>query len=272
MLDLIVAAIAVQSAPFAPPIDRDLNYVTEQVQRDAKGTRTFRVHRTLRFGRDEAGLHADLRLDRVDGDALEGGARFEAGMAGLVGRIIRYRLGSDGSVVSIDDIDGHWTAFVDGLALNTQRANARGRRIGEQVLAPLKSAPPPQRHAMFASMIAPAIAADIAADGARPLSVASEAGRPPFGSDAMLSGTERIDDMGGGQLRLTRTVTGTFQSPVIEGTSPTPPVRRERQTTQTIDRKSGLMRGSEVRTTTLIGEAELLTITRTTLAENTDGN
>jgi len=272
VLDLIVAAIAIQSVSFSPPLDRDFAYVTEQVQRDAQGTRTFRAHRTLRFGRDEAGLHADLRLDKVDGDARAGGTRFEAGMSGLIGRTVRYRLGSDGSVVSIEGMDGHWSDFVDALASNAGRANAQGQAIGDRVIAPLRSAPSPQRRAMFASMIAPAIAADIAAGGARPLGVASEVGRPPFGSGAMLSGTERVDDMGDGTLRLTRTVTGTHGSPAIAGTSPVERVNRERQTTQLIDRKSGLMRHSEARTVTLIGDAELLTITRITIGEKTTGN
>ncbi|VXC74391.1 hypothetical protein [Sphingomonas sp. AX6] len=261
MLNLVVASAMVQGALFAPPLDREFAYVTEQVRSDPGGERRYRIERTLRFARDGDGLFADLTLDRIVGGNGEEGAMFERALAGLKGRTVRYRLTPQGTLGSIDAIDGHWTALVDGMSID-----ATGTR-GAPVVASLRVAPRRQRVAMLWSMLDPLVIPAIAADGPYALRPVSLPGRSANGTAATLVGTERLERTGGRALRLTRIVRGS--EPMRAGTerSPGTTIDRERETVAILDSQSGLLSQSTDRTSVRIGDREQVSITKISLAE-----
>lgn len=259
MLDLIVASAMVQGALFSPPLDRDFAYITEQVRSDSSGERRYRIERTLRFARDGDGLFADLTLDRIVGTSGGEGAMFERALSGLKGRLIRYRLTPQGSLASIEAIDGHWTALIDGMT-----PDAAGTR-GAPVIDSLRAAPLAQRRAMFWSMVDPLIISAIAANGTYALRPVSLPGRSVNGSTATLAGTEQLERTGSDELRLTRLVRGSEPASARAGNGPTTAIERERETVADLDPQTGLLAQSTDRTSVRIGDREQLSITRISL-------
>lgn len=263
VLDLIVASAMVQGAFFSPPLDRDFAYVTEQVRTDESGERRYRVERTLRFARDGDGLFADLTLNRIIGDKGGEGAMFERALAGLKGRTVRYRLSPYGTLVSIDAIDGHWSALVEGMA-----GDARGTR-GVPIVEAFRGAPPTRRTAMFWSMLDPLIIAAIAADGPYTHRPVSQAGQSAGGAPELMSGTERLERADGGGLRLTRIVQSRPAAPGgPSATTTAPAIERERETTALLDPQTGLLAQSTDRMRLRIGGRDQVSTTRITLTES----
>lgn len=261
MFDLIVASALVQSALFNPPLDRSLVHVTEQTLRDASGERTYRVERSLRFSRDESGLFADLTLVTIEGAA--DGAGFERGLSGLKDRTIRYRLDTQGRLLAIQEMDGHWAAFSAGLV------DASAPEVAKRAIDALRAAPPVQQRAMLWSMIEPILLADIAAQTPYRLRPVSQPGRAPFASGAMLAGTESLSQLGDGSIELRRLVSGTHDAPL--GQAPQT-VERDRETRIIMDPATGLLTRSLEVTRTRIGKVEQVVTTRLSISQNSTGN
>jgi|GEM_PF-3396630 len=269
MLEAIAAIAVAQGALFNPPIDRAMRLVTEQVQQDAGGERRYRVERTLYFGRDGDGLFAELTLDAIVGDSGEDGARFEAGLAGLKGRMIRYRLNPTGKLRSIDGLDGHWRAFVDGIATGPGRA--KPAPLAARAIAMLRETPLAQRQAMFRSMIEPLLLADFVAAPLYRNRPVSQTGRPPLGDGAVLAGTETLERLADGTLTLRRAVEGTHDTAPGGGDAATR-VHRSRETRTAIDPRTGLLARSMEITRTRIGKAERMATTHISLSIRDSGN
>lgn len=260
MFEAIVASVVAQGAMFNPPLDRDFAYVTEQVRSDPDGERRYRIERTLRFSRDGNGLFADLTLDRIVGDGGGEGAMFERALSGLKGRRVRYRLTPQGRLVSIDGIDGLWSALVGGML-----PDATGTR-GAGLVASLGAAPPAQRQAMFWSMLDPIVLSALAADGPYALRPVSMPGRAPGGGAATLVGTERLERIDQGMLQLTRMVRGSAPAPASAQPGPATMIDRERETITTLDPQTGLLAQSTEHSSVRIGGREQLSTTRISLS------
>lgn len=256
IVEAIAVAAAIQAAPFAPPEQRDLRYTIEQVQTDAAGERRFATIRTVRFERQADGWIATVTTLSVDGTGGDrSGAMFETAMRGLVGRAVRFRLDAAGRIVGIEDRAAVIDALVSGIV-----ASASGQRqqaLASQLTAPLRAMPAEAQVSMLETMLTPILAPGAAP---HPVRAASQPGRPPAAAGAPLEGTVVTVADDAGLIRTTRVSAHFAPSAATAGDA-----RRTRETVETIDPATGLVRVREDRMTTVIGTASMTASTTTRL-------
>lgn len=250
MLGLAVAAIA-PAAIFAPPLGVPIRVVNER----AEGEWHFRMERLVRFEREGSGYRAEVWM--VDAEATgpdKAGAMMEAGFSGLAGRTLVFHLDAAGKVTAIDDLDGVWARFCDGIAaiVKTKRPDA------EPLVAPLRALPAERRIAVLASLVTALIAEEAGdPDGSRPIRLP---GTSPYGSPVMLTGTRNVERLGITQRSTTRAAA---DLPPQGGV----PARVEMEISRDSDPATGLITLATERVRTRIGDrtSERLSTARVTL-------
>ncbi|MBR0553822.1 hypothetical protein [Stakelama marina] len=198
MLDLVAlvaAATAVQpaaAAPFSPPLDRTLQLRISQTRSEDGRRKRFVVRRTVRFAREGDGFVAELVTIGADGaNAGSAGSRFEAAMASLMGRTIRYHLDTRGRVRSIDELGVLWKSLTAAVAEEARKAHPERKGYAERIISSLGGLPVAQRQRMLATMLTSVIEVDAAERGVMPVKAVTLPAQPPFGQDQRLEGTER---------------------------------------------------------------------------------
>lgn len=182
MIALAVLALAagVPGPALRPVLDRPYRLTIEEERGFGGRLDHFTVERQLVFRRDSGGLVAEVTLlgvtQTMGGSA---GRRFEAALAPLRGRVIRFHLGEDGRLIAIDDETALSAVITETLRI------AGSRRDG-----PASGLPPQVSHEQIASMLTPVIAvADVGRSAAtHPVSVPSVSSAVV----APLTGTESV--------------------------------------------------------------------------------
>jgi hypothetical protein len=196
-LILLAAFVAqAQAAIFAPPLDTPFRIVSERVQHDESGRRSFRAERLIRFARDGIGYRAEVRVLAAEapGQPDEVAAMFEAGWSGLRGETLVFRLDGAGNVVGVDDRDRVWLRFCDGLgrifAVRRSQTAVERAQFAERVAAPLVALPEARQLEILGSLVEVAIVRDaLAVHGERPIRLPAAS---PYGGRLMLEGTRAI--------------------------------------------------------------------------------
>ncbi|TXC67795.1 hypothetical protein FSZ31_12550 [Sphingorhabdus soli] len=121
--DAAAAPVAPISLPFAPPLDRPLDYRIDQAQPGPSGEElSFSRRYRLQFARAGRGFHLDVTLTDVSADApAKMVTAFRAALRPLLGMTIGYHLSADGHTVYLDDPVAVRAAFdrlVDEIARN----------------------------------------------------------------------------------------------------------------------------------------------------------
>lgn len=241
---LLAALLAQAAAPvFAPPPGAALTLEIDHRQTEAgRPERHYRSSRRLVFDRDGAGWRATLTHGGASVDAP--GDAFARAMAATLAQPIVYRLDAGGKVTAVDAIDGVWARLIAAMR----------RTVGEKASAPLAALPAAARLDMLQSLVADAIEARAAGEGAfaaEPVDLPAApiaAGTPP----AMLPGT-RSAVRAGDRLVVVLKVAGPLGSPAgaastIERTTRIDPAtglldtRRERVETRLADGTVALAR------------------------------
>ncbi|GAA0727503.1 hypothetical protein [Sphingomonas japonica] len=175
---LVAGAQQPDPAPvFAPPLGIPLTLRIERIQRTDAATFRFSAERRIVFTRTADGFRAEMTLERSNSDAVGPGARFDAAMAALRDVPMHVALDRDGAIVSIDDLDAHWTRFVAALA-----GPVDGVAAPPAIIAQLGTLPAEQRRAMLASALETAILAELAGKGVQAEHSIPMRPRPPYTS------------------------------------------------------------------------------------------
>ncbi|MFL9840643.1 hypothetical protein ABS767_06710 [Sphingomonas sp. ST-64] len=172
MIAALIVAAAQSSAPvFAPPLERTIVAITMAERTEEGVTRRFESTRTVRFTAAPEGYRVAVTMTAAGAaaEADDPAGLFRAGFAGLAGRTVILHLDRLGTVTQIEDEALVWQAFVDGMAALAPRGKdpseqAHAARV-RAIAAALGSQPPERRRAMLASLVAPLIAPELAAEG-----------------------------------------------------------------------------------------------------------
>ena len=207
MIAVTIAAVA-QAAIFAPPLGVPIRVVNTR----AEGDWHFRMERLVRFAREGSGYRAEVWMVGAHADGPERvSAMMEAGYSGLAGRAMVFHLDGAGKLLSIDDLDGLWMHFCDGVAaiIRTKRPNP------EPLVAPLRALSPAQRSGILASLVT-ALFADEAGEptGTRTIRLPAKS---PYGEQVMLPGTRTIERLGITQRSTTRAAADVAPSQGVPG-------------------------------------------------------
>lgn len=231
MIAMIVAVAAVEAPRFAPPDGVVLHCTLDDTRSVAGEARRFGLRRRVVFRRAGDGWTAEVVLVEIRTDRDDPVARrYRAGVGGLSGVTLRYRITADGRVTGLDDEAAVWAAWRRGI---TGMVGAKGRAAD-----PLAVMSAGQRRALMHSMIAPVLGmADLTlATGESRVRVPADDGR------AALDGVRVVRDGVPGRRMVATHAASADGSVVID---------RER----VIDTATGLvLRESEVRRMT-IGDA-----------------
>lgn len=189
-----VAIIAVvQSAIFAPPAGVPLRVVTERVEGEGRSQWRFRTERLVRFFPEGAGWRAQVVLLASQGSGPEGTGAAEmldAGFGGLIGFTMTFHLDGAGKLISVDDLDGIWSRFCDGIAAMLKARDANP----EPLVGPLRGLAPERRQKILASLVTALVSDDAGqAPGIRPIRLPASS---PFGGQMMLQGTHSVERTG----------------------------------------------------------------------------
>lgn len=168
---LIVAAAQASASLFAPPLDRTIEATTTAERTEGKATRRFESTRTLRFTAAPDGYRVAVTMTAAGAadDADDPAGLFRMGFAGLAGRTVTLRLDRLGKVTQIEDEAVVWQAILDGMAALAPKGDSPAERTHaarvRAISAALAEQPVDRRRAMLASLVAPLIAPDLAAEG-----------------------------------------------------------------------------------------------------------
>ncbi|GGO99160.1 hypothetical protein [Stakelama pacifica] len=195
-------APSLADAIFAPPLDRTMVYRQEVRRDDGKALFRLALVRQVRFTEQGAGYRAELTLRSAESEGAAG-KRALAGLAPFIDVTMIFHLDPRGSVTGIESLDPLWTRFCEGLAAQAT-GDATQREIARATLAALRNAPAAERRRLFADMIAPLLAPDIAAAGVTPDQPVEAQGDTASAAGAVLKGERRVWRESGALVAETR--------------------------------------------------------------------
>lgn len=244
-LALLPATAPAPTVSFAPLLDRPYRMTIAETRSEAAGTSHYGLERRVVFHREGDGYLAEVTLVALHADPPGERARqFVRGTGALAHRTLRFHLGGDGTVRTIDDEDGVWSTLLAGVARMGETApGVHG--LGRTPAAPLAALPPERRHAIIVSFLAPVIGGPVPPLGTRAVTIAS---RSPFGAGSPLAGSETE----------TRDADGTLRTVTHAGA---PGLTLDRSAV--LDPDHGLVLARDEVQTTTLGGATLVTHSRT---------
>lgn len=270
-----VAAILLQAsaAIFAPPLDAPLRIVSERIQ---SGERQYRMERTIRFAREDAGYRAEVRMvTAVSTTPDSTGSLYEAGFAAFTGRTIVFHLDRAGAVRGVDDLPQLWEAFCARVAQSAARqrtlAPAARAALAQRIAAPLRAMPAERQRALLASLVTAFIAADAPEPGSQAVRMP---GSSPFGGPVTLSGTKVTT--AAGPLLETILIADAETALPAEGAAPARIAKIAFESRRRSDPRTGLVETLSETHRTIVGSGperrtvERVTTTRVTMAEQAD--
>lgn len=227
MIELAVAlaAQAVATPVFAPPVDTPIAFRYEQV-RDRDGERSrYVIERRIVFRADDNGYRAELTQQASSVD--RSGDAFARVMARLGAAPIVYRLDRSGRIVGIEQPDALWRRFTAAMS----------REVGEAAARPLQKLPPAAREAMIATALKDALEPVVAGEGPLPPEPVQVPAAPIAGGAAVtpLPGTREVRRIDDDLLVLTR-ASGPLRDPVDASASIATDIRVDPRTGLTVER------------------------------------
>ena len=238
---LAVPALLAASATavsFAPPLDQPILQTRVQTRTIGAETLTFTATRRIVFRPAAEGFAADVTLIAAHGEGPTAAA-FERGLAGLLGRPVRYWLERDGALRSVDDVDAVWTAWTSGLPAAPAAPRERRLAIIGSPLVEIIGSPP--------------------AIGKRPVRVPVAA---VGGQGDALPGFETVATAAPNRVRAVTKAQGPMRlPPAAGGAQATTKIERSRL----YDTTTGLLIEDSETAETRVGKSRLTTVTRTSL-------
>jgi hypothetical protein len=197
MMLLAPYAWVAEAAAFAPP-GTPVRVITERVQRDETGSKTFRVERLVRFAREAAGWRAEVLMLSASSDApADTASMFDAGFTGLAGKTLVFHLDNAGKVLSLDDREALWRDFCDGIAkavaASRGRTDAERSALAARIAQPLRALPPERQFSAMASLIDVLVYDEATTPGTRPVRLPA---RSALGASVTLEGTRTLSRAG----------------------------------------------------------------------------
>ena len=220
-------------AIFAPPLDRPMRLVTEQIRDDGATQQRFTLSRRLIFRRTAHGFVAELTVLPAVPTKMADQRLLDRVMQTMADRPLRILLTSDGEITGIADQALVWQRFL--MALETLAVASRDRDVVRSLATGMASMTPAQQRAFLASpldeLLAPRDAA-LAPTVSRP--VAIPAGAPGSGR-TMLSGEETVS-IEDGRTRMVIRAHGD-----LPATGPLPARTAAIDRVRDVDRRTGLL-------------------------------
>lgn len=253
-------------ARFAPPVDKPIRQIVTEERRNGAQVQQFTIERRLTFRAMPAGYVLELVTEQIGDRRQVATAMFAAGMAGLVGRTLRYQMNADGIVTGIDDQAAIWAAICDSIDRMAQGAPAlrtRRKSSTRSMSATLRALPPARQRAMLTSIVASIIAGPLAEKEPGDDRTVSAPGQSPAGLAMLLAGRERVRQSPDalGQTIVETDMEGDFRPP--PGTS-LPPAHITLRAQQRVDRATGLIVDhQQSRVTTIEGDQNAQSISTT---------
>lgn len=199
---------------FAPPVDRDLAYHSEQLRPVGGQMARFTADRTLRFaraGQGESGYILRATLRAIDTDAAgDGGEPYRAALSPLVGIELHFRLDATGRITALENMADVWPKVEAGLRAMTA-GNAEGsarHRAATNVLTLFGAQSDEGKLALLAGEIQPLLLfASSVLDNEQPRALRTIAGSP-LGRPVPVEGTVALVGRKGAMLDLTEKLAG----------------------------------------------------------------
>lgn len=199
---------------FAPPVDHDLAYHSEQRRPVAGQMARFTADRTLRFakaGEGEGGYVLRATLRAIDTDAVgDDGEPYRAALSPLVGVELHFRLDATGRIIALDNMANVWAKMSAALRV-TAAGNAEGsarHRAATNVLTLFGAQSDEGKLALLAGEIQPLLLfASTALDDQQPRTLRTTAGSP-LGRPVPVEGTVALVGRKGVMLDLTEKLAG----------------------------------------------------------------
>ena len=185
--------------PFAPPLGRTLRYRLVRERSGARGPERHEVHFNIAFRR----VGADYVMSSLP--LLPAGVPRppeSSPFALVVNRPTEFRIGENGEIIELLDLERHWEAAEAGLAeLDRANPNPRAREAAAAVLRRIRAMPPDAQIELFSRNIAPVIGA---AGATFPIGreLRDERTAPSIGGSLQQSSTESVTHVDDFMVRL----------------------------------------------------------------------